>query len=126
MAFTRISLKSGKSPEYKQALMDGLYRAMRETFDVPEDDRFMMVHEHGEGEFSYGADFYGIQRSDALIFIQITGTDSRSLETKKRFYKRATAVLTETLGLRPEDVFINLVEVKKENWSFGHGDAQYA
>jgi hypothetical protein len=34
--------------------------------------------------------------------------------------------LHERLGLRREDVVMNLVEVKKENWSFGNGEAQYA
>jgi 4-oxalocrotonate tautomerase len=34
--------------------------------------------------------------------------------------------LGQEAGMRPEDVFINLVEVAKENWSFGNGIAQYA
>jgi hypothetical protein len=34
-------------------------------------------------------------------------------------------LLAESPGVRPEDVMINLVEVLPENWSFGHGEAQY-
>lgn len=45
---------------------------------------------------------------------------------KKQLYKAIAEGLLTALAIRKEDVFINLVEVKKENWSFGNGDAQYA
>ena len=47
------------------------------------------------------------------------------METKQRFYKVAVDGLHEGLKLRREDVFINLVEVHREDWSFGNGEAQY-
>jgi hypothetical protein len=34
--------------------------------------------------------------------------------------------LVEKLKVRPQDIVINLVEVIKENWSFGNGEMQYA
>ena len=126
MPLTRISLKRGTSPAYRNAIMDSVYEAMRETFDVPEDDRFMLVSEHGDGEFIYGTRYLGIARSDALVIIELTVSNTRTLAQKKALFKRIAERLAANPGLRPEDVFINLVEVAKENWSFGHGEAQYA
>ncbi|MDB5619341.1 tautomerase family protein [Tardiphaga sp.] len=98
---------------------------MRETFDVPEGDRFMTVTEHDADDFVYGADYLGINRSDDLVMIQLTVSNTRPLEKKQALYRRIVERLGQNPGLRPEDVFINLVEVKPENWSFGMGEAQY-
>jgi 4-oxalocrotonate tautomerase len=126
MPLTRISLRAGKGAAYHRALTDGVYAAMRETFAVPEDDRFLLVHEHEEGAFAYGRDYLGIARSDDLVMIQITCNDTRSLAQKRALYRAIADRLARDPGLRPEDVLISLVEVRAENWSFGHGLAQYA
>jgi 4-oxalocrotonate tautomerase len=125
MPLTRVSLRRGKPAPYRKAILEGLYQAMRETFDVPEGDRFMTVTEHDEDDFVYGADYLGIQRSDDLVIIQITVSNTRPTAQKQKLYRRIVERLTENPGLRPEDIFINLVEVLPENWSFGHGQAQY-
>ena len=83
MPLTRVSLRAGKPRAYKQAVLDGLYRAMRETFDVPEDDQFMTISEHGPDDFRYGAAYLGIKRSDDLVLIQLTVSDTRTIEQKK-------------------------------------------
>jgi phenylpyruvate tautomerase PptA (4-oxalocrotonate tautomerase family) len=72
------------------------------------------------------ASYLGIRYSSDLTLIQLTVSDTRSVEQKKKLFRRIADHLSESPGLRPEDVFINLVEVKKENWSFGKGEAQYA
>ncbi len=126
MPLTRISLRRGKPAVYRKAILDGVYLAMRETFNVPEDDRFMLISEHDADDFSYGADYLGIRRSDDLVIIQLTVSDTRTLAQKQALFARIVERLTQDPGLRPEDVFINLVEVKPENWSFGNGVAQYA
>ena len=126
MPLTRISLRRGKSAAYRKAIRDGLYRAMRETFDVPEIDRFMLITEHDEVDFDYGAHYLGIARSDDLVIIQLTVNNTRTLAKKKALYRRITELLTQSPGLRPEDIFISLVEVRPENWSLGQGEAQYA
>ncbi|MDR3435283.1 tautomerase family protein [Telmatospirillum sp.] len=126
MPLTRISLRRGTSEAYRHAILDGVYHALRETFDVPEDDRFMTISEHDKADFSYGAHYLGIARSDNLVIIQLTVSNTRSVEQKKTLYRRIAERLTENPGVRPEDIFINLVEVAPENWSFGHGIAQYA
>ena len=126
MPLTRISLRRGKPAAHRKAILDGVYLAMRETFNVPEDDRFMLITEHDADDFSYGTDYLGIRRSDDLVIIQLTVSDTRTVAQKQALFGRIAERLTRDPGLRPEDVFINLVEVKPENWSFGHGVAQYA
>jgi 4-oxalocrotonate tautomerase len=126
MPLTRISLRQGKSAAYKRTLMTELYEAMRETFDVPEDDRFMTVTDHDKDAFLFGRHYLDIERSDDLVIIQITANNTRGTETKKALYRRIVERLAISPGVRREDVFISLVEVAKENWSFGNGEAQYA
>jgi 4-oxalocrotonate tautomerase len=124
MPLVRIDLRGRKSGAYKKAICDGIYRAMTDTFGVPNDDRFMIVSEHEADDFVYAESYLGISHSD-LVIIQITANDTRTIEQKQAFFARIAALLSENPGLRKEDVFINLVEVKKENWSFGNGVAQY-
>ena len=125
MPLLQISLRAGKPDAYRQAIFDGLYRAMRETLDVPEDDQFMTITEHDAANFRYGGAF-GITRSDDLVFIQITVFDTRTAEQKKALFRRVSELLRESPGIRPEDVFVNILEAAKENWSVGNGLAQFA
>jgi len=125
MPLVRIDLRRGKSPEYRKAICDGVYRAMRETFNVPEEDRFMVVNEHDDDNFSFSRKYMNIARGDDFVMLQLTVSNTRTLEQKKALYARIVALLAENPGVRPEDVFINLVQVTPEDWSFGHGMAQY-
>jgi 4-oxalocrotonate tautomerase len=125
MPLARVSMRRGKPAIYRKAILDGLYQALRETFDVPEGDRFMVLTEHDQDDFVYDANYLGIQRSDDLVYIQVTVSNTRPREQKQKLYRRIAEKLTENPGLRPEDIFINLLEVLPENWSFGHGEAQY-
>jgi phenylpyruvate tautomerase PptA (4-oxalocrotonate tautomerase family) len=93
---------------------------------VPEKDRFQVISEHDADGFLFDPTYLGIERSDNLVIIQITWNEGRTIEQKKALYKAIAEGLAKSPGVRPQDVFINLVEVKKENWSFGHGVAQYA
>ncbi|MGH6974058.1 MAG: tautomerase family protein [Stellaceae bacterium] len=126
MPLTRIDLRRGKSAEYRRAIMDQVYAAMRETFEVPDEDRFMLLTEHDADTMSYSRRYLGIERSDDLVVIQITVSKTRTVEQKKALYQSVARHLAVAPGIRPADVFINLVEVVKENWSFGNGEAQYA
>lgn len=126
MPLVRVSLRSGKSAGYKQAIGDGIYRAMRETFNVPEEDRFVVVSEHSESELQFSRTYLDIARTDDLVIIQITANNTRNTDQKKALFARIGELLSQDPGLRKEDVFINLVEVAKENWSFGNGITQYA
>jgi 4-oxalocrotonate tautomerase len=126
MPLVRVSLRAGQSDEYKKAIGDGVYQAMIEVFSVPVEDRFVVVSEHSESEFQFSRTYLDIARSDDLVIIQITANNTRTVEQKKAFFARIAELLSINPGLRKEDLFISLVDVPKENWSFGNGIAQYA
>jgi phenylpyruvate tautomerase PptA (4-oxalocrotonate tautomerase family) len=125
MPLAHISLRAGKPEAYRQAIFDSLYRAMRDALNVPEDDQFMTMSEHEAANFRYGP-YLGIARSDDLVLIQITVFNTRTAEQKKALFRRIAELLGASPGIRPEDVFVNLLEAAKENWSLGHGVAQFA
>ncbi len=126
MPLLHISLRAGKSKAYRHAIFDSLHQAMCDTFNVPEDNQFMTITEHVEENFRYDASYMDIARSNNLVFIQISAINNRTVEQKKALFLRIVELLGENPGIRPEDVFVNLLEGAKENWSLGHGLAQYA
>jgi phenylpyruvate tautomerase PptA (4-oxalocrotonate tautomerase family) len=126
MPLVRVSLRRGKSKEHIAAIRNSIYRAMIESFNVPQNDRFIVVHQHDADEFDYDPNYLGIARTDDLVIIQIACNNTRTVEQKKAFYKYTAELLRREPGLRPQDVFINLLETAKENWSFGNGEAPYA
>ena len=125
MPLLHISLRAGKPEAYRQAILDGLYRAMREALKVPEDDQFMTITEHDAANFRYGS-AYGVVRSPDVVYIQITVFSNRTAEQKKALFRRIAELLGERPGIRPEDVFVTVLDAAKENWSVGHGLAQFA
>jgi 4-oxalocrotonate tautomerase len=126
MPLVRISLRAGKPESYKQKISDIVHRAMVETVKVPAQDRFQIITEHGKSDFIYDAQYLNIARTDDLVIIQITLNAGRTTELKKALYHRIAELMNQEADVRKENVFINLVEVPKENWSFGNGEAQYA
>jgi 4-oxalocrotonate tautomerase len=125
MPLVRIDLPAGKPAGFGRSVGDVIYDAMRATLGVPERDRFQIIAAHSGETLIIDPTYLDIARSADALIIQITLSEGRSLEVKKAFYKAVADGLQERLGMRREDVFINLVEVKKENWSFGNGVAQY-
>ena len=103
MPLTRVSLRRGKYRRLPQGHSDGLHHAMRETFEAPEHDRFMTIAQHDEDEFSYGAKYLGIERSDDLVIIQLTVSNTRTVAQKQALYRRIVERLTDSPGLRPEE-----------------------
>ncbi|WIX31846.1 tautomerase family protein [Salinicola sp. JS01] len=126
MPLVRISLRRGKDAAYLQAIRDGVYAALREAFEVPESDRFILVHQHDEDDFDCSPDYLDIARSQDLVIIQIACSNTRNSAQKQALYRQLTQNLSASPGLRPEDVFINLLETDRHNWSFGNGGMQYA
>lgn len=94
--------------------------------ECSEDDRFQVITEHSKHGLQFDRNYLGICRSDDYIFLQVTLNTGRTTEMKQRFYRAVADGLHQQLKLRREDVLISLVEVAKENWSFGNGEAQYA
>ena len=126
MPLVRISLLQGKPESYRSAISDAVHRAMVETINVPAQDRFQILWEHARGSLVYDPSYLDIARSDDLVIVQITLNAGRTIEMKKALYARMAELMAASPGLRREDLLVSLVEVAKENWSFGNGVAQYA
>lgn len=126
MPLVRISLIEGKSAEYRKKIGDVVHQAMVEAINCPLQDRFQLITEHTKENFIFTSEYLGIPHSDDLIVIQITLNEGRTSDLKKALYHAIAEGLNKTVSLSIQDVLISLVEVKKENWSFGNGIAQYA
>src|SRR4051794_1320388 len=127
MPLVRINHAAGRTRDHGQAISDGVHRAMVETFNVPEDDRFQVITEtSGATRIAHAPSYLGTEYTDDLVLIQITCNEGRTVEQKRRLYAATADNLHQEAGLRRQDVIINLVEVRRENWSFGDGIAQYA
>lgn len=126
MPLVRFDVPRGKSSEYRRTLGEVVYEAMIKTINVPANDRFQIFTDHAPEELVVDRTYLGIERTADCVLIQVFLNEGRTTEMKKAFYRAIADGLNERLGLRKQDVFINLVEVKKENWSFGNGEAQYA
>ena len=98
---------------------------MVESITIPPGDRFQVVTEHTADGLIYDASYLGVERSDRVVFVQITMSTGRKPQQKRALFRRMAEILKESPGLRPQDLLVNLVEVSWENWSFGNGEAQY-
>ena len=116
----------GKPTIVIRRISEIVYQAMEETMNIPPKDNFQIIAEHDSNTLIYSIDYLGIQRTDGIVIIQITLGEGRTVEQKKAFYQRLAERLHNELQIRMEDVFINLIEVQKEDWSYGNGIAQYA
>jgi 4-oxalocrotonate tautomerase len=126
MPLVRIDLSQDAPQTLGRDIGELIYQAMTDVINVPRDDKFQIITRHARSELAYPAQYLGIEYSSGIVFIQITLNQGRSVELKKAFYRRVADDLHSRLGVRRQDVVINLVEVVKENWSFGNGEMQYA
>ena len=126
MPLVRISLMKGRPEGFGKRIGEVVYRTMVDTINVPAKDNFQLITEHDSNTLIYDPSYLGIPRTDGIVIVQITLNEGRTVELKKAFFKALAQRLNAELGIRAEDIFVSLVEVKKENWSFGNGAAQYA
>lgn len=126
MPLVVVHMIAGRPPAFRHQVAEIIYQAMRDTLNVPNEDRFEIINEVDADDFTFSPTYLGIERTDEGMFIQITLNSGRTLDQKKAFYKAVANGLHHGLHIRKQDVLINLVEVSKENWSFGNGEAQYA
>lgn len=125
MPLIRISLRRGRPAAELTAIVDGVYRALRETYDVPDKDLFAVVHQHDAEEFVFDPTYFGFARGAGLVMIQLTVSATRGVTQKKQLYAAIARNLMRQPGLKADDIFISLIENKREDWSFGGGIAQY-
>ena len=122
MPFARIDLVKGKPADYRATVADVVYEGIVGTLKAPEGDRFMVIGEHAPENFVFDPHFLGIERTPDLIYIQVTSTVGNTKEQKLAFFRHTADELNRRLGVRREDVFISLVFVGREDWSFGNGE----
>ena len=122
MPFARIDLAQGKTPEYRATVGDVVYQGIVGILKAPDGDRFMVIGEHAPENFVYDPNFLEINRSPDLIYIQVTSTVGNTKEQKLAFFRQVADELHRRLSVRREDVFISLVFVDREDWSFGNGE----
>jgi 4-oxalocrotonate tautomerase len=125
MPLVRIDLRKGKQVAYREGISRIVHEALV-SVGVPKDDRFQVIAEHDAENFDFDQNYLDIRRTEDLVIIQITWNEGRTVEQKKALCKAIADGLAAKLSLRREDIFISLVEVRRENWSFGNGIAQYA
>lgn len=125
MPLVQVFLKRGRSSSQLSLLSEAIHSAMVETINVPPDDRFQIIQEHPPETLIADRRYLGIERSDDVVFIQITLNVGRTLEQKRALYRVIADKLAASPGLRREDILVSLVEVPKENWSFGNGEMSY-
>lgn len=120
MPMTHVFMRRGKPASYRAAVLKGIHETLHKSLGVHPDAFFMTVSEHEDANF-HANTTYPLSRSPDLLLIQITLTAGRSAEDKQRFYRDLVARLETGSGVKPADVFINLIEVASENWSPGDG-----
>lgn len=125
MPLVRIDVPDHLASGLESQIGDLVYDAMFECLKVPVDDKFQVLTRHAESQIVKPKSYLGIEYSDQLIIIQITLNEGRDTDVKKAFYAKVAHSLHSRLNIRKEDILISLVEVNKENWSFGNGEMQY-
>jgi len=126
MPLVRIDVLAGRTAEQLTAIADAVHDALVQAIGIPVADRFQVLTEHAPGTLIFDRSYLGVERTDGVVIVQVTLSVGRTLEKKRALYEGIARQLSARAGVRPEDVFVNLVEVTKEDWSFGNGIAQYA
>ena len=127
MPYVQISHNADKSDDYVSALSEGVHIALVDAFGIPVEDYFQVLSGHvPQKGIRHPKSFLGIDHGDEMVFVQITAAEGRSTEQKKALFKAIVDQLAKNPGVSPADVMINLVETKRENWSFGNGQAPFA
>jgi phenylpyruvate tautomerase PptA (4-oxalocrotonate tautomerase family) len=121
MPFARIDLAQGKPAAYRTTAANIVYEAIVGVLKAPDGDRFIVVNEHKPENLVYDPDFLGMKRSPDFMLIQVTSTVGNTKDLKLAFYRQIVDELGSKLGVRPDDVMINMVFVDREDWSFGQG-----
>jgi phenylpyruvate tautomerase PptA (4-oxalocrotonate tautomerase family) len=118
-------LKSGRNAAERRRIGDCVHEALVATANVPPDDRFQTIQEVEADGLIFDPGYLGIERTGNVVFVQIFMNLGRTVEIKKALYAEIARRLQQGVGLRPEDLLVNLVEVPRENWSFGKGAMSY-
>jgi len=123
MPISQISLQREKALPYRRAIADGIHQALVEVIGIPLEDRFQLINEYEPDNLIYNPNYLGIERSDDIVIVQITLRSGRSRDLRVELHRRIVQILAESPGVRPQDIFITLVENDYADWSVGNGEA---
>lgn len=126
MPFVRASIHDAATDSELAAISDAIQTSLVDAFNVPAADRFQVITRHPAGEIVCTPEYLGIEHGDRVAFLQITVSEGRTVDMKKALFARLASSIAATGAVTADNVIISLIEVKKENWSFGNGLAQYA
>lgn len=124
MPLLRFDLIEGRTDGELKALLDAAHRAMLAAFKVPQGDRYQIVNEHKASRMIVEDTGLGIPRTKNVVFLQVT-TRPRPKAMKEAFYRLLVEELEKSCGIAPADVVVSMVSNSDEDWSFGHGRAQF-
>jgi len=126
MPLARIDINKKASAELVRIVSEAVYKAMVDVASVPQHDKFQVINRHEADEMVYPEEGYlGLRYTRDLIIIQVTWVGGRSTEVKKKFFHQVVNEIHDKGGVRKEDVWINLIDTGREDWSFGNGEMQY-
>lgn len=123
MPLININLIAGKPESYLKKLGDCIHQTLIETWGIPDDDRFHIIHEHKKQHFQINKVMWGTNRTDDLILLHIVSSP-RTKHMKTSFYKKLSERLAQAINLSGDDLFINIVTSQPEDWSFANGATQ--
>lgn len=126
MPLTRITARKGRSGEEKDLIKAVVLQTVVEKLHVPENDRFLIFEELDRDQLEFDPGSPEFNRGSGFLLIQIVLNVGRPVEIKKEFYASLAERLHRQCEIRTEDLFINLIEVTKDNWSYGKGIATFA
>jgi phenylpyruvate tautomerase PptA (4-oxalocrotonate tautomerase family) len=119
MPLVNISILSGKSPEYIQAVGDSVNAAVIETMGFPMDDRYQIIHQLDSERLQLQ------DREGDRVMMHLVMRAGRTDESKQAFYKKVVENLVANPGIPPENVMITISENHDIDWSFRDGIAQF-
>ncbi|MGA7545831.1 MAG: tautomerase family protein [Methyloceanibacter sp.] len=124
MPLIHIDLIEGRSHAELKTLLHAAHRAVIAAFGVPIRDRYQIVQQHPRAHMIVEDTGLGLKRSDKVVVVQVT-TRPRKKKQKEAFYRLLCEELEQACGIAPSDVVVTMVENSDEDWSFGHGRAQF-
>ncbi|MEY8753077.1 tautomerase family protein [Peribacillus frigoritolerans] len=124
MPLLRFDLVEGRNEETLKKLLDSAHHAMVEAFQVPESDRYQIVHQHPLHELIIEDTGLGFKRSRDLVIISIV-SKKRTVKQKETLYSLLAHKLESDCEISPQDLMVSITENSDADWSFGRGEAQF-
>ncbi|AVK84675.1 tautomerase family protein [Lysinibacillus sp. B2A1] len=124
MPLLRFDLIKGRNEESLKKLLNSAHSAVVEAFQVPESDRYQIVHQHPPDELIIEDTGLGFKRSSNLVILSIV-SKKRTVKQKETLYSLLAHKLESDCGISPQDLIVSITENSDADWSFGLGEAQF-